>query len=190
MLGANTLQSLADTVPGGEAAELIYQSLKDLCFGLQPWTFLRSTLPLTLTAAVAPNSGFRHVYQLPSGRLALPSRYLRSKDSRDTIQVFHVEGDQVHLDDNPVWAEVLLDQVPDAWSPSFRHAFTVALASAFAVPLCNDRKLADDLHQKAFGSSEMMHRGGFMGAALQEDARNAPVRAIKWENPLSEAWTS
>jgi hypothetical protein len=190
-IGVPPLQSLDEESQGGQAAQLIYDTLLDLCTGIYPWTFLRDTQELARTTAAQAPNGFRYTFQLPANQSALPTRIMASRDVKDVITDFAYEGNKLYCDFEQVFAELRLDPVPEIWSGPFRSAFITALASQLAEPLASDGKLSAALHEQAFGPMSYGYRGGELGAAIQVDARNAPVRSFPSQtNPLLQAWHS
>lgn len=194
LFGNDALQSLDDETPGGQKVELIFDSLLGFCFDLHPWTFMRETVQL---AKLTPPpihtvyaNGYRSQFVVPRGFVIHPSRLMRSKDPDDVLLRFEREGDKVYSDDDTCFAQLLINQHPERWSGSFTHAFTVALAGELALAMADDKQVSMAKKDEAFGPPSMNYRGGLMGAAIQADARNSPVRTLPQSNPLLDAWAS
>jgi len=190
MIGVNPLQSLDDETPGGQSAALIIDSLLDFCLALHPWTFTRQTVELNRVTDAAPKNGFAYEYVIPKGFRIKPNRMLRSKDNEDVLTRFEFEGDRLHCDEQQVFAQLLIEQHPERWAGDFRHAFTVALAGEFAMSMADDKAVEASKKSEALGPPSAYGRGGLMGVAIQNDARNAPTRKLPQNNPLIDAWHS
>ncbi len=190
MIGIEPLQSLDDDTPGGQKAALIIDSLLDFCFALHTWTFTRQTVELNRVTTATPKNGFVYEFVIPKGFKIKPNRMLRSKMNDDVLTAFEFEGDRLHCDEQQVYAQLLIEQHPERWAGDFRHAFTVALSGEFAMAMADDKGVEAAKKSEAFGPSSMNFRGGLMGAAIQNDARNAPVRKLPQNDPLTAAWNS
>jgi hypothetical protein len=190
MIGADPLQSLDDETIGGQAARLLYDSLIGMCLGLTPWTFLRSTQLLNRLDVPPPANGFTYVHQLPPGAELL--RLTRSRDYADVLTRFEIEGETITSDELVVYAQQQLDvtEQPHLWSAPFCHAFTTGLAADLALSHAHDKNLKAQLAAAAFGSDSQNLRGGLMGAAIQANSRNSPVKVLSGGGPLLDAWQS
>lgn len=190
MIGADPLESLDDETVGGQAARLLYDSLIGMCLGLTPWTFLRQTQLLNRLDVPAPANGFAYVHQLPAGAAVM--RLTRSRAYDDVLTRFEQEGDTICSDELTVYAQLQMDvaEQPQLWSAPFAHAFVTGLAADLALSHAHDKNLQAQLRAAAFGSDGQNLRGGLMGAAIQANSRNSPVKRLPGSNPLLDAWQS
>lgn len=193
LLSVDPLQSMSDDMPGGQAAQTLYDPIVELCLGLAPWSFTRRTQQCGLLAAVTSNLGYSYVHQLPTGRIGLPERLLVDPIvPGSVIQAFEYdEEDRVHSNWNPVWAQYTVRPLPGRWHPVFRTAVIHAVAAGFCELLTGNSGMAKDLHEKAFGTPSEAYRGGLMRVALAADGRNTPARRLpEGSNPLLIAWNA
>ena len=190
--GNDPLQSLDEETPSGQKVDLIFDSLLSFCFDLHPWTFMRQSVQLARSTTVAgftvyPN-GYSSEFTVPQGYRINPARLTRTADSEDVLLDFEREGDKVYSNDATCFGQLLINQHPERWSGAFAHAFTKALAGDLAMALADDKSVHDTQMGEAFGPPSMNFRGGLMGAAIQADSRNSPVRHLPNANPFLDAW--
>jgi hypothetical protein len=193
LLSIDPLQSMGDEMPGGQAAQMLYDPIVELCLGLAPWSFSRRTGQCALLASVTSLLGYGYVHQLPADRIGLPDRLLADATvPGSAIQAFEYdEEDRVHSDWNPLYAQYTWRSLPGRWHPVFRTAVIHAVAAGFCELLTGNSGMAQDLHQKAFGTPSETYRGGLMRAALAADGRNTPARRLpEGSNPLLVAWNA
>ncbi|SEK37337.1 hypothetical protein SAMN04515666_101352 [Bosea lupini] len=185
--GATPLQSLDAETPAGRAADLAYDATVDAMLGFYPWSFARMTVPLTQLAD-EPVNGWAHKYLLPSNRLSLPHRILANpRDPDRTLKAWAIEAGHLYADAEPLWGVFSFRVDPEDWSPVFYQAVIYALAAALVVPISgNATGAVETMRALAFGTPGENMRGGFMGQAMQADARNQPSRALGFDdNPLA-----
>jgi hypothetical protein len=194
MFGNSPLQSLDEETLGGQRVQAIFESLLGFCLDLHPFTFTRQSMQLAMTAEDLNFSGyangFQHEFTVPHGFTINPSRLLRSRDNDDVLLRFEREGDKIYCDEKTCFAQLIIEDHPEKWSGSFTHAFTKALAGELALAMADDKNVSASLKEEAFGPPSMNFRAGLMGAAIQADARNSPVRSLPQSNPLLDAWMS
>jgi hypothetical protein len=192
LLSVEPLQSLSAELPGGQAAQLLYDPVIDLCLGLAPWSFARRTRQLGLIAGVTSDLGYPCIHQLPADRVGLPERLIEDRERVGrTLQDFdYDEEGRVHSGSAQLWAQYTARVLPAMWHPVFTSAAIHAVAAALAEPMTSNSGLADTLRAAAFGTPSESFRGGLMRAALSADARNTPARALPaHSNPLFLAWS-
>lgn len=193
LLSVEPLQSLGDEMPGGQAAQLLYDPVVEFCLGMAPWSFARRTRQLTRVTGVTSALGFSAIHKLPAERIGQPDRLLRdTSSSASPVQIYdYDEEGRVHSNEPVLYAQVTVRVLPSQWHPVFRLAVIHATAAALAEPLTGNSSMAQDLMQKSFGTPSESYRGGLMRAALNADARNTPARALpSLSNPLYNAWSS
>jgi hypothetical protein len=191
LLSVDPLQALTDELPGGQAAQTLYEPIIDLCLGLTPWSFARRTQQLGRLAGVTSPLGFAHVHQLPANRVGPPERLL-ADPSRPGSAVWAFDYDEegrVHSDAEILYAQYTARVLPAMWHPVFRAAVIHAVAAGFCELLTGNSSMAAEMQAKAFGTPSEAYRGGMMRAALSADARATPARNLPaHSNPLLAAW--
>jgi hypothetical protein len=193
LISVEPLQSMSDELPGGQAAQLLYDQTVDFCLGMAPWSFARQTKLLNRVEGETSMLGFAYIHVLPSGRIGPPDRLLSSLASGSgPVQAYdYDEEGRVHSDEQVLYAQFTARVVPSRWHPAFRMAVIHALAATMAEPLTGNGTLAQAMAERAFGTPSEAFRGGLMRAALSADARNTPARALPASsNPLLVAWSS
>lgn len=190
-IGVEPLESLDEETFGGQAASLVFDSVLDFLLGLYPWTFARTMVQLDYLSSETAWGGYVYVHQLPGARLG-PPNYLTAhptiEDSRLTR--FSLQGEKVHSNSNPLYAEIKIRPEPEKWPGTFREAATLLLAAEIAVPAADAESLADKLRIVAYGTPSQNFRGGATGAAIAEDARATPGKRLGANDggPLVRAW--
>ncbi|CAA0096248.1 Uncharacterised protein [Starkeya nomas] len=193
LVGATPLQSVDAQTSTAAGVKLSYDRVLTFMLGLHWFSWSLSTRQLSRLANAVPLTGYRYVFALPGDRIGNPRAIIADVKNPDAL--YHswlLEGDQVHADDDPLFARIRVKAPPRLWSGPFREAFTVALASNLAASLKRNRQLAAEFRVDAFGPPSMNGRGGKMLAAILDDAQSTPsiehpVRAF---DPLTSAWMS
>ncbi len=185
--GATPLQSLGAESPAGRAADLSYQLIVDACLGAYPWSFGKMTVPLARLNE-EPVNGYRYAFQMPSNRLSLPVKLLANpRRQNDPYKDWTVEGGTLFADLDVLWGVFSFRVDPEDWPPVFALAVTYALAAGLVVPISgNASGIADSMRALAFGTPTENMRGGWLGQAMQADARNQPSQVLGFsDNPLA-----
>lgn len=193
LVGATTLMSLDSETSSALAARLAYDRLLGHMLGIHWFSFSLSTRQLARLSDAVPLTGFKYVFALPPERVGNPRAIIADIKNPDAL--YHrwlLEGDQVHADDDPLFARIRIKAPPRLWSGPFREAFTMALAGNFALSLKRNRQLAADLRLEAFGPPSLADRGGKMLAAILDDAQSTPSleHPVTAYDPLTSAWRS
>jgi hypothetical protein len=193
LLSVEPLQAMDEELPGGQAAQLLYAPIIDLCLGLAPWSFARRTRQCGLLAGVTSSLGFAHVHQLPADRVGPPERLL-ADPARPAAAVWAFDYDEegrVHSDSKILYAQYTARVLPAMWHPVFRTAAIHAVAAGFCELLTGNSTMAAELQARTFGTPSEAYRGGLMRAALSADARATPARNLPaGSNPLLVAWAT
>lgn len=185
--GGTPLQSLGAETPAGRAADLAYDATVDACLGFYPWSFGKMTKPLTRIDE-EPVNGWAYQFQMPSNRLSLPQRLLQNPREPDRpLKEWAVEGGRVFTDVEHVWGVFSFRVPPEDWPPVFYQAVIFMLASVLVVPISgNASGVIEAMRVMAVGTANENMRGGWMGQAMQADARNQPSRTVSLaDNPLA-----
>ncbi|WGD31284.1 hypothetical protein AncyloWKF20_05520 [Ancylobacter sp. WKF20] len=193
LAGANPIGNLDDNSSTAGAMKLAYDRLLGHMLGIHWFSWSLSTRQLSRLSDVVPLTGYKYVFALPGDRVGNPRAIIADiKNPTALYAAFLLEGDQVHADDEPLFARIRVKAPPRLWSGPFREAFTVALAANFALSLKRNRALAADLSLEAFGSPSMNQRGGKMLAAILDDAQSTPsmTNPVQAWDPLTTAWVS
>lgn len=190
-IGCSPIASFAETTIGGVEALALYTAKRDFLLGAYPWQFTRSLVPLSRIAGEAPSSGYLYAYQLPSDRLGPAEKlHVNARDRESTLTNFAVIGDQVHSDEETLFATIHIRLSPLGWPAAFREVARIALAADLAMSVMSDRNTFEVLTRLAFGTPSESGKGGLMAVAIGQDARTAPVRRINTgRNPLTSHYT-
>jgi len=182
--------SLDDDVPGGQAAQLIYNGLVEALVGIYPFSFARKWCQLPRLSA-APLGGWQYAFKLPPEALEPPFRITdRLTDPGRGFSAFTLNGGEVYSDSPELLAEVLVLPPPHIWSATFRECATVAGAAEYALARAADRNTWERLRVVAFGTPQENMRGGLMRVAISNDAQATPALALPSGGPLINAWRS
>lgn len=187
-IGAPPLMSLDDDNDLAQAAQLIYLTKVEAALGKLRWRFARKTFLLSRLAD-PPVTGWRFAYQLPGGALGQPEIFLTDARRPDApLRDFEVEAGELHCNADRVFARCTVMVPPNLWSPEFREAMIVSIASALAVPVAHDTTLSAALAREAVGDPREGGIGGLLGRAIaQEIASSPPLDNMGSDNPLTDA---
>ncbi|WP_057465811.1 hypothetical protein [Pseudovibrio sp. POLY-S9] len=165
-----------------------WQRCVEHCFSLTNWSFARRTFKLSRLADT-PNNGWGYGFLLPGDKNGPPLRVLSQAGAKPrTLRSYDIEGRAVFADIPEVWALCKIHLKPDEWDPAFRSGFVVALSGFLAVPVKQDKNLAKEFLERAFGTKSEKGGGGVLGRLADQDAASAPTgQGFLDEDPLTEA---
>lgn len=191
-IGADPLQDLEDETLGGQAADLVYDSVIEFALGVYVFSFARQMMQLSELATATPLTGFARVFQLPAERLGPPLRVTDSiTDPDHRYHRYQLQGETVHADETPLFAEIKFLADPVAWSGTFRDFAVLAVAAEYALSIGHDKSLRKDMRVNAYGNPSENYRGGALGAAIREDSFATPPKTAGWDNnPLTRSHLS
>lgn len=188
-IGADPFQTFEDVVPGASTAGDIYRTHVAFLLDAYPFPFGRETRLLAKDAGVTPVQ-WAFAYLLPPERLGDPVRVIADAADPDAASLRHeLVGRHVLCDHDPVWGLFKVLTPPARWSPAFREAAVLSLASVLAQAIAGDSRLAERLRAEAVGGGSEMLRGGALGVAIRNAAQATPARRLPAGNPLTRAWT-
>lgn len=184
--GATPLQGLSAETPAARAAELGYDATVQAMLGVYPWSFAKMTQKLQRLDE-QPDNGYEFAFQLPANRLSLPLKVLADPRRDAPYKEWVIESGKLFADLEDLWGVFVMNVDPQDWPPVFAQAVIYALAASLVVPISgNSGGIADSMRALAFGSAAENQRGGWLGQAMQADARNQPSRTIGLDdNPLA-----
>jgi hypothetical protein len=186
-IGADPLQDLEDETLGGQAADLVYDSVIEFALGVYVFSFARKMVQLSELATATPLTGYTRVFDLPAERLGPPLRVTDSiTDPNHRFSRYQLQGSTVHADETPLFAEIKFAAEPADWSGTFRDFVVLAVAAEYALSIAHDKNLRKELRQNAYGNPSENNRGGALGSAIREDSFATPPRSAGWDNnPLT-----
>lgn len=194
IIGADPIDALDEDTPGAQIVSLRYDSLLEFCLGLNErgWSFATSTRQLALRDGVTPLSGWTKVFALPPERIEQPIKCAPTADwPRRHFTNYTIEGNDLHCDEETMFALIRILPDPSVMSAGFRHVFEIGLAAEFAMGLASDKDLKDRLREEAFGPISAGGKGGKMATAIQSDRTSQPSGGLAdASDPLTSAWRS
>jgi len=189
-IGAGVVFSIDDDSDLSAQIHAVWDHLIDFTFGMHDWTFCRKTFKLNRHAD-APESGWRYAFDLPGNKIGDPLKIMsRAGQSPEPLRNYDLEGQEVHCEEEDVWARcrVLVD--PDVWDPAFRAAFVRALEGDLCIPVFQDGAMRDSKLVEAFGTPSKEMTGGMFGRLIAQNRAAAPVGApLLNADPLTNART-
>lgn len=188
-IGADPLEDLEDETLGGQAADLVYDSVVEFALGIYVFSFARKMAQLSELSTATPLTGFTRVFDLPAERLGPPLRVTDSiTDPNHRFSRYVLQEDTVHADETPLFAEIKFAAAPRHWSGTFRDFAVLAVAAEYALSIGHDKNLRKDMRQNAYGNPSENYRGGALGAAIREDSFATPPKSAGWDNnPLTSS---
>ena len=186
VIGEHAPQSFSDDVPGGADAGRIYRNVVGFAVGVYPFSFAREWFALG-RLATSPSIGFAHAYLCPPERLGPPVRVAETPDDDAPAPRHLLKGNELWSDAEQIWVECKVLPPPERWSATFRKTVVTALAAEYALATASDRNTWAALRAAAYGTEADKFRGGYMGAAIAEDARATPPRRLPSSSPLIAA---
>ena len=190
-IGEEPLQSFDDDSPIAQAALLAYDDIVDFNLSLTPFSWAKTIQPLSRLAS-PPLTDFKFVYDLPAGMSGPPLRVMDSLRNADRpFTAYALVNGQVHADAEALWAEIRFRPSPHLWPAAFKSATISAIAARLAMAFASDDKFKAIHDQEAYGTPSENFRGGKMRAAIYDDARATPPKALAAHlNPLDRTRVS
>lgn len=186
-IGAAPIFDLEDDDDLTRQVLAVHDDLVEAIFGLWSWKWAMRVRKLEKTAEVP--ALWTSAFAFPAEAVSGPKAVFDSADRRARpLRDFAVEGRVVYADRDELWGRFILRIDPNEWPPVFRLAYTVWLASAFAVPVTHDEKLKGTLEIEAVGTPSEGGRGGLVGRAIAMDAADSGAEAaISTDDTLTDA---
>lgn len=165
-----------------------WQRTVDECFALEQWHWARQTRKLVKTET-EPMNGYARSFALPDIRIgAALAYYAEISPCRRICRDFQINGGEVSCNETQLYWRGIAQISPDDWDVAFRNAFVTALSARLAVPVMQDRSLAQDLDQMAFGTPSEKRRGGMFGLLIAQNKAQEPMDTDLYaSDPLSDA---
>jgi hypothetical protein len=150
-LGGTRITSLTDGSKNANAANDIYEDLRDELLRAHPWNFATTRVELARLAA-APAFGYGYNYSLPTDWLKTVSVHDNDagagaldfkEETEDTAKVLRTDAEHVYLR----YVRRIIDA--NMMTPDFRSALAYALARDLAIPIASSGALFDRMEIKA-----------------------------------------
>lgn len=180
-----TIDAADDDVGG--TVDLIWPMVEALVVSIYNWSYCQDVLD-TIALADAPNNGWTYGFALPANRVGDPLAVLTDVVHETYLRQFMLAGGKLYTNISPVWVRcrVLLD--PAYWDIGFSMSFSIALASALAVPLIQDETREESLKVRAFGTEQENYGGGLFGKLITINRAAQPQgRGFMNNDPLTSA---
>jgi hypothetical protein len=178
MLGAAPLSSFSEGTDAAQAADRLYDDIRDTMIAQYPWAWSTKKVALARLAA-APTNEWKYAYAIAGDILGVPRALFSSSSvgpvllldgkctARASLQITNLSGSTISTRSRK--ARCL---------PTFVRALKAALASAFSIPVADSSSKGDYFHALAFGPPSDNMRGGLMRVAMNIDG-GLPPQAIE-----------
>ena len=186
-IGGDPIESLSEDSPLGAYCQANYPQKRDWLLGKHRWNF---STALAQLAAVTPAAGqpLPYAFVKPGDMIGAGHAYRDGPaESANNVRVT-MNANGLYSTSPVVWIEYSARVAEASWPVWFVELVRIAFAADLAMHVQN-RGLAADLHELAFGPPGMEGQGGLYGDARNEDARNAPQRQLFYDSsgPLVDA---
>lgn len=187
-LGLPATFSIDENTERGGVVSRVWPRVVDECFTLHDWSFCRRTSKLARHAE-SPDNGWTYEFALPGDRIGEPFKVLdQAGNNEHVLRELTIEGDSLFANKPDVWARCRVHRDPKNWDPAFRVGFTMVLGGRLAVPLLQDKSLADEKLKEAWGTPQQNRTGGYFSRLLGENKAAHPVGSgLLDEDPLTSA---
>lgn len=170
----------------GGMVEQAWPGVVAQAISLYDWSFARKTYATTLLGD-SPDNGWAYGFQLPP-RIGEPVGVLDNVVREHFIRDFMSESGFLYTNVKPVWVRVRQLSDPDYWDEGFKEAFAILLASELAVPLLQDKDLAEAYRIQAIGTEQERGTGGMFGKLIALNKAAQPQgRGFMDDDPLTAA---
>lgn len=139
------ITSLTSGTKEANAAELIYDEMRDFCLDLHHWNFATRRVKLAqLAEDEAPAFQWDHAYQLPADFIRVIS--VHEHDHGEDQIPYRIEGFRIVTDADDVYLRyVARIEDPNKMPPTFRRALSKLIAAQLATALSSSVSLSKEL---------------------------------------------
>ena len=139
------ITSLTSGTKEANAAELIYDEMRDFCLDLHHWNFATRRVKLAqLAEDEAPAFEWDHAYQLPADFIRVIS--IHEHDHGEDQIPYRIEGFRIVTDADDVYLRyVARIEDPNKMPPTFRRALSKLIAAQLATALSSSVSLSKEL---------------------------------------------
>jgi len=177
-LGEDVISSFTANTDPSKICGLIYPEYIKYLLSIYPWKFTRKKVQLA-RLVTTPINEYKYAYQLPSDLLILRAVFDSSDTSIAPLQNYDSFQDEIYTDEETVYIDYQF-QPDESEFPSFFIEFVVkALSNKLAMPITDDRNIAELKKVEAFGSPSDNLNGGEFGVAKRLDSLQNPSPAIQ-----------
>jgi hypothetical protein len=141
------------------------------------WNWAEKELELALDLDVVPLKDFTKAFRLPSNLLAGPGD-VYGDGSQLNDGDWRVMGAHLYCNYTTVIVDYRGKPPVVIWPSYFVNLAAHDLATAFCVPVMDDRALRDDFQLTTYGPAEMEGRGGLFQTAKRMDAKSKPTKSM------------
>lgn len=178
-LGENTISSLTE---GSERAEICvntWPQLKLSILSLYPWKRTQRKKRLSRNTP-APVNEYLYSYQLPIPRLedGVLELWNTGTSSASTISDFRIMDDDVLTNAPDVYADYQVEISEGDFGPHLVELSILALCAEIAIPITEQKSMAEHFERKAFGLPNENRQGGYYRIARQLDAKTQPPQVV------------
>ena len=186
LLGEGTIESFDADDDIGAICGNMYDTLVNGWLANYDWTFCKVKAKLARLTET-PTTGWKYAFQLPTDRLK-PDFAVFNTDAvgASSIRSFDIMADTLLANDEEIWVDYTARPDESLWPAYFKLFAVNALAASLAMPITQDKSLADFYAEKAFGPASDTGRGGLYGMAMLSDSQIKPNTVIV-HSPLIEA---
>ncbi len=178
MLGAAPLSSFSEGTDAAQAADRLYDDIRDTMIAQYPWAWSTKKVALARLAA-APTNEWKYAYAIAGDILGVPRALFSSSSvGARPLTGWEVYGTSIFTNYESVWIDYQYQVEESKMPPYFVRALKAALASAFSVPVADSSSKGDYFHALAFGPPSDNMRGGLMRVAMNIDG-GLPPQAIE-----------
>ena len=139
------ITSLTSGTKEANAAELVYDEMRDLLLDMHHWNFATRRVQLgQLSVDSAPAFEWDHAYQLPADFIRVMS--VHEHDTGDDMVAYKIEGDQILADADEIYLRYVgRVEDPNKMPPTFRRALSKLVAAQLATALSSSVSLSKEL---------------------------------------------
>jgi len=139
------ITSLTSGTKEANAAELVYDEMRDLLLDMHHWNFATRRVQLgQLSADSAPAFEWDNAYQLPADFIRVMS--VHEHDTGDDMVAYKIEGDQILADADEIYLRYVgRVEDPNKMPPTFRRALSKLVAAQLATALSSSVSLSKEL---------------------------------------------
>jgi hypothetical protein len=123
-----------------------------------------------------PATRYAAYFEIPDDALVegVMALYNSSEDGAVAIDNFVIQEGKILSNETELYADYQRDTNEAFFTPMFSDMLVRCLAVDMCMVITSDKGLRDQLRVDAYGTSSQNLVGGFVGAARNNDARNAP----------------
>ena len=170
---------MADANDKAIACNQVYDSVVENELALTPWRFAMKKVQLARLTDTPANE-WKYAFQLPTDRIGAPFAVFNTPSvGVNPVKNFEVFADKIYTNELALYVDYPFKPAVSAWPAYFVEFVVLAITSLLAVPITDQRSLAEHYDVLAYGLPSDNRAGGQLARARYADAAQQPPQVME-----------